>query len=715
MEITGYDIHINTLESFGNMWLDQDIQSELDSYQPVQVNCDVHSVKIIEPNTSNLVHAKIMSDVVVKANTQQLVRVNVPDCDSRSTGLLIFEPCLPMPVDCLVGRSLHKNRNSIYCNVVNTGRCDIKLEKDHTMGLMEEIENANIKFDEQVSNFQQLDLDKVREQASKLKFNPNSQLNAMIDNEDLTSVQRSMLLTVLSMHESVFQWDLSKLGRTKLVEHSVPTGDSNPIQRKQYPIPTVAMEEVRKQTAQMIKDKIIRPSKSPWRSPVLLVKKKDASGKVTGYRFCIDLTKVNEVTIKDAYALPLIGKTVDTLSGSRYFSNVDLDRAFWQVGLAEKDKEKFAFVLDGQLFEPNVMPFGSMNAPSTFQRLVDRVLHGLTWKQCLVYLDDVLIFSPTFEQHLLDIHETLSRFEFAGLMLKPSKCNFAKPEVDYLGFNISEHGIRASTKKLEAMANYKPPPLTKNLFSFLCSLNYYRKNIPRFGELTVALYKMCMEKKRLCQWSVEDLKNFAKLKQAFITAPILAFPDFTKPFIIHTDASDKGISAVLLQKFLILRPIAFSGRKLDGAEQRYSTSERELLGIVNGYEENYHYVYGRHIEFFTDHKPLVTMDQLKKPFGRLGRLFHRLAGVDYKLNYIPGAENFLADFLSRSFDPDTAECEANFLAIQSTVDWSLEQSKDPEVCSIISCIAKQQATAEWLKIQFGNRWIRENSSCIWKV
>jgi hypothetical protein len=216
------------------------------------------------------------------------------------------------------------------------------------------------------------------------------------------------------------------------------------------------MEEIRTQTTKMLKDKIIRPSNSPWRWPVLLVKKKDSGGNVIGHRFCIDLTKVNAVTVKDAYALPLIGRIVDTLSGAKFFSNGDLDRAFLQVGIKEADKKKLAFVIDGQLFEPNVMTFGSMNAPSTFQRLVDRVLHGLTWRQCLIYLDNVLIYSVTLEKHLCDIHEILSRFEFANLRLKPSKCNFAKPQVDYLGFRISADGIQATLKKLEAKSQAHP-------------------------------------------------------------------------------------------------------------------------------------------------------------------------------------------------------------------------------------------------------------------
>lgn len=713
----GNEIHVNTVSSISNTWLSAELTTDF-SICDVNVTvcqftsgdplCDVNTMSSSPVvNTDNVV--KVFEDTIVKGNTQRLVRAYGMQNSDPATNkrVVMFEPSKPMPMDCLIGRSAHNIDEPIYCNVMNAGPDDLTFKTGQNIGQLSEIENANSQFDKDVASFQPLDIDMVRKTAMDTKVKLDSEMNEMITNNKLTDLQTRMLLVVLSMNESVFQWDKSSLGRTKLVEHYVNTGDNRPVQQKQYPIPTVAYDEIRKQTAQMLKDKIIRPSSSPWRSPVLLVKKKDSGGNVVGYRFCIDLTKVNAVTVKDSYPLPLISKTVDRLSGSKFFSSGDLDRAFWQIGLAEEDKEKFAFVMDSKLYEPNVMPFGSMNAPSTFQRLVDRVLNGLTWKQCLVYLDDILIFSKTFEEHLCHIHECLSRFKFAGLMLKPSKCNFAKAEVNYLGFKITEEGIRASDKKLEAMANQIPPPITKNLFNFLCSITYYRQCVPRYGDLTYLLYKMCEEKKRLCVWTSEALKCFSILKQAFITAPILAFPDFTKPFFIHTDASDIGISAVLLQMFELLRPISFSGRKLTWTEGRYSAAEREMLGVVEGYDTNYHIVYGRHIEFYTDHKPLVTMQKLKRPSGRLGRLFHRLAGVDYNLNYIPGSQNYLADFLSRSFDPDTKEADVTYLALQSTVDWQTEQSLDPEVTAIIKCIANNARDADWTIVPFGARWLRE--------
>ena len=254
--------------------------------------------------------------------------------------------------------------------------------------------------------------------------------------------------------------------------------------------------------------------------------RKMPDGSVT-YRFCIDLKKGNKWTTKDSYPLPLIHRTVDVLSGAKFFSTFDVDRAFWQIGVKEEDKKKLAFVVEGKLYEFNVMPFGGTNAPSTFQRLIDRVLHGLTWRQCLVYIDDVLIFSSTFEEHLRHLDEVLSRFAFSGLKHKPSKCEFAKSEVNYLGFRVTRDGITATDSRIKTITALTPPVTNKLLYSFLCSINYYRTLIPNYGELTFALYDMARSAKKMCEWSTQTLKFFKALKRALVAVPITTW-NYTK-------------------------------------------------------------------------------------------------------------------------------------------------------------------------------------------
>ncbi len=713
LKIGSCDIVIPTTNTFKSS-TSQSRQPQVQSKQTLVRQSARISADQSKLETSSLSFVcKTTTDVIVPQQSQTFVPFTCANINKLNAELLLFEPLHPTPSNCLIARSVHQMGSQLYCNVLNAGPVDIRMQNGMDIGQISETEAANREFDKNVRKYRPLSMEQIRGQAKsrlsgKSPRASSDRWNNLSINKELTALEREMLLQVLDKHQDTFQWDSSVVGRTKLVEHTINTGDSKPVQLRQYPLPSVALAEVRRQRDDMLKTGIIRPSNSPWRSPVLLIKKKDSGGAVVGHRFCIDLTKVNEKTVKDSYPLPLIGKTVNTLSGSKYFSSADLDRAFWQIGIAEQDKQKFAFVVDNQLFEPNVMPFGATNAPSTFQRLIDRVLHGLTWRQCLVYLDDVLIFSKTFEEHLEAIHEVLSRLDYAGLKLKPSKCNFVKDEVDYLGFKVSQKGIQVTPKKIEALLKVPLPETNKKLYTFLCSLTYYRTCIPKYGDLTSDLYAMCDTKKKLCQWNEKTTKQFTALKQALVQAPILAYPDYSEPFVVHSDASDIGISAVLLQYVdKVLKPISFASRKLSLTERRYTVSERELLAIVYAYEQFYHHLYGRTITFFTDHKPLVTMNKLKKPLGRLGRLFHRLSGVDYSLEYIPGAQNFLADFLSRSFNPDTVGIEVKHTAVQSSVNWLVEQAKDPELVSLIECVRNSSSVPEWRALSNGGRWLLE--------
>ena len=178
------------------------------------------------------------------------------------------------------------------------------------------------------------------------------------------------------------------------------------------------------------------------------------------------------------------------------------------------------------------MPFGSMNAPSTFQRLMDRVLNGLTWRQCLVYIDDILIFSKTFENHLKDIEDVLQRLVKSNIKLRVDKCSFVKLEINYLGFKLSEKGVQPTSDKVDAILKIRPPNTANRLNSFLCAINYYRHLIPNFGEITVGLYDLCKGKRQL-EWSDQNLEQFQLLKRSLITVPILSFPNFEKPFLIR--------------------------------------------------------------------------------------------------------------------------------------------------------------------------------------
>ena len=653
----------------------------------------------------NVGRAYLADEFIIPANSQAVVFAEFTSFKSK--GRYVFlEPVLKR-LDVLVAKSIHDwSSKRQCCTLINLTTKDVKLSKGTCLGSLfsGEItsEDGEVKLGEHGGPG-------CVEVPLAEKINAIEKLNM---GSNLSSTERSELVDLLLAHYDEFQWDSDTIGRTHLVEHTIETGDARPIVQRQYPIPTVAKEAMREQVKDMRKKGFIRESYSAWRSPVLLIKKVGENGEVT-YRFCIDLRKVNDETVKDRYLLPRIDETVDALSGSKFFSTMDVDRAFWQVGLKEEHKCKTAFAVDGQLWEFNVMPFGASNAPATFQRLMDRVLRGLTWHQCIVYIDDVLVFAKSFSAHLANLDLVLTRIRDAGLKLKPSKCKFADNRVDYLGFSISDKGRQPSRRKVEALLKVEPPNTNKALMSFLLSLNYYRTDIPRFGELTVDLYEMANSKKRLCVWTERLRSNFKELQQALGLAPILAFPVFELPFIIQGDSSKKAIGGANLQgdspifdEITKISPVSFFGRKLTPTEQRWDVMCRELLALIYGYESSLHIVYGRHIIFLTDHEPLVTLKNLKNPLGRVGRLLHRLQGVDYEIRYIKGEKNHLADFMSRVEHPgDPIPSEVSSIEINSGIDWAAEQRRDETLVTVRKLVESQICDENtWRALKDGSAW-----------
>ena len=290
---------------------------------------------------------------------------------------------------------------------------------------------------------------------------------------------------------------------------------------------------------EMLDKKVIQPSSSPWASPIVLVLKKDGS-----VRFCIDYCKVNAIMRHDAYPLLCIDDTSDTLAGAKWFSTLDMLSGYWQVELEEKDKEKTAFCTQEGLFEFNMLPFGFCNGLATFQRLMDLVLTSLQWSSCLVYLDNILVMGRWFEEHL-NLHNVFERPHGARLRLKPKKCAFLQEEVFYPQHLVSREGILTDLSKMDKVVNWLEP--AKEVQQFLGFVNYYRRFIQDFSQIAKPLHRLT-ERNCSFKWTAECQQSFDKLKAKLTTAPVLAYPDYGKPFILDTDASDFGIGAVLSQK-----------------------------------------------------------------------------------------------------------------------------------------------------------------------
>ena len=463
-----------------------------------------------------------------------------------------------------------------------------------------------------------------------------------IDLSHLKAEERTELTQLLTNFLHVFAEYPIPTGQTSVVEHSIPI-TSPPIRQPLRRIPQALKSVVSTEVHRMLDNDVIRPSSSPWSSPVIMVRKKDGS-----WRFCIDYRKLNAVTCRDAYPLPRIDSTLDSLAGATYFTTLDLASGYWQVAVEEQDKAKTAFSTSEGHFEFNVMPFGLTNAPATFQRLMECVLAGLVGEQCLIYLDDIIVFSSTFKEHLLRLSGVLQALNEAGLQLKPSKCYFALREVRYLGHVVSQAGIKPDDDKVKAVSTYPVPRTIKELKQFLGLTNYYRRFIKDYAHIAEPLHKIQGKSKKSLQWDTSCQLAFDTLKQKLITPPILAYPDFSSPFLVYSDASNTAIGGVLGQiqhkKEVV---ISYWSRQLTKAEKNYSTIEREALAVVSTIKEFYPYVYGFSFKLITDHNPLISLRSLKDVGGRLSRWIMYLQQFNFEVQFRAGKEHTNAKALSR--------------------------------------------------------------------
>ena len=358
---------------------------------------------------------------------------------------------------------------------------------------------------------------------------------------ELSQGEKDVFYNLLLTYADVLASSSSDLGRTDRLRHRIDTGSSSPVRQPVRRISPGRREEVKGLLNQMLERGVIEPSSSPWASPVVLVQKKDGTT-----RFCIDYRKLNYATRKDAYPLPRIDMTQDALHGSQWFTTLDLLSGYWQVQVEDDDKEKTAFCTTEGLYQFKVMPFGLCNAPATFQRLMDLVLSGLQWSQCLVYLDDIVVLGRSFEEHIRDLDSVFKRLRESGLHLKPSKCSFFRKQVHYLGHIISRDGVATDPQKTAKVATWPVPTSRRETQQFLGFANYYRHFIKDFARLARPLHRLT-EQTALFVWTEDCQTSFDRLRQCLCSAPVLAYANYSKPFILDTDASDTGIRGVLSQ------------------------------------------------------------------------------------------------------------------------------------------------------------------------
>eukprot|EP00731_Ephydatia_muelleri_P001915 Em0001g1915a len=351
---------------------------------------------------------------------------------------------------------------------------------------------------------------------------------------------------------------------------------------------------------------------------------------------------------KDAYPLPRVDDTLDTLGGSKFFTTLDLASGYWQVEVATEDRPKTAFVTPEGLFQFKIMPFGLCNAPATFQRLMDRVLGGLKWSSCLVYFDDIIVIGSTFSEHLKHLAAVLTHLRQSGLKLNPTKCKLCQQQVTFLGHIVSTQGISTDPEKVEVIAKWPTPQSKRDVQQFLGLANYYRRFIKDFGVIAKPLNRLT-EKNTTFEWSTTCQRAFENLRNCLVEPPVLAYPNYTRDFLLDTDASNCGIGAVLSQvdDSGAERVICYASRSLSRQEQRYCVTRRELLAVVEFTQHFRHYLLGRKFILRTDHGSLVWLRNFKEPEGQLARWLERLEEYNFTVVHRKGSQHNNADALLR--------------------------------------------------------------------
>uniref|UniRef100_A0A1X7UT63 Reverse transcriptase domain-containing protein n=1 Tax=Amphimedon queenslandica TaxID=400682 RepID=A0A1X7UT63_AMPQE len=407
------------------------------------------------------------------------------------------------------------------------------------------------------------------------------------EGEQLSGEQRERLKTLVKQFSDVFK---NEPGCIDLVKHKISTGDANPV--------------LKQELDDMMKRRIIEPSVSEWSSPIVLVGKKDGT-----MRLCVDYRRLNELTTSDVYPMQRVDDVIDRVGGANYFSTLDLTKGYWQVPVEEKDRPKTSFSTPSGLYQFTMMPFGLKGAPATFQWLMDQVITGLDGFVS-AYLDDVIIFSDTFEDHLNHLQQVLIRLEKAGLTAKLQTW-IVEPQQD----------------KVKSVKEFPIPKSKKDVWAFLGLVGYYRKFTPNFSTVAVALTDLTRTTApTVVQWNSQCQKAVDTLKDSLCESPLLHSPDFSKQFILQTDASERAVGAVL---------------------KRYSTIEKECLAIKLGIQAFKLYLLGRPFQVQTDHQALMWLNRVKDKTSRLTRWSVALQPFDFTIVNQVGKANANADALSR--------------------------------------------------------------------
>ena len=501
-----------------------------------------------------------------------------------------------------------------------------------------------------------------------------------VDLDNLETKQQVKIIELIKKYKDAFAQTSDDIGLCTLAKHKINTGETKPIFTPQYRLPQATKEIMQEHIDKMLKIGLIERSDSAWNSPILLIKKSDQS-----FRFIFDGRQLNKVTEVEVMSMPKVSEILASLNGSRYFSVLDNLKGFNQILIEEKDRPKTSFIgPDNLKYEHVRMSFGLAGAPSTFTKVLNILFSEVLGKFCQIYMDDLILYSSSFEEHLKYLEQVLKIYKDAGLKLTLKKCKFAKESVKYLGHIISRKGIQIDPIKVQGIRDYQVPKNAKGVRRFLGMASYYRKFIKDFSKICAPLTNLTKKYSKFV-WSDLENEAFNKIKELLSTSPILIHPDFNVPFKLHTDVSDLAIGAFLTQEIDgIDRPVAYFSRKLTPQETRYSVTEREALAIVKSVKHFDYYLYEHKFTIISDHQPLRYLFKFKPETPRIARWALLLTEYNFDVQFRAGKNNVIPDALSRSIQVINNSEEINPSLVLSAENVRKEQLRDIEWRRIIN-------------------------------
>ena len=462
--------------------------------------------------------------------------------------------------------------------------------------------------------------------------------------EKTTPGDRANLVSLVKEYEDCFIAPGGEVGWTDRTTHKIEVGNALPTKIPPRKTSFAEKELIESTVTELLHSGKIRPSNSPWASPVVLVRKKDGT-----LRFCIDYRRLNDVTVKDAYPLPRIEDAIDYLTGAKYFSALDLASAYWQVAMDPDSVDKTAFATHIGLFEWLVMPFGLSNAPATCERLMEQIFQGVQWNGVLIYLDDLVAYGTTWNEALRRLRIVFQRLREANLKLKPSKCFLMREETEYLGHRVSANGVQPGERKVQAITHWPTPTSVDEVRSFLGLVGYYRKFIPDFAGIAHPMVSLLKKNKRF-EWGDSQQLAFERLRRALTEYPCLGTIRRTGRLILDTDASDFAIGAVLSQEQDgVERVLGYFSRALNDTQTRYCTTKKELFAVKSALENWDHYLQNPSEKFLlrTDHAALKWLTSMAVKDRTLLRWATLISEYPYECTHRPGRLHVNADALSR--------------------------------------------------------------------